>query len=312
MATGITISPGEIADLSPNTYAFHPFDAMSEALVNLAGTLLANTNLSDRASLSVSYTESGRDSVAIVPEGSPIPETKTAFKNVEVPSMKLAVLKVASNEVLNTSNTASSTEGQITLQALKDLRDAADAAIFGPNNPTIPGLTSLPLEENITDLGNLGSNLDWLADALANIVEGGGLERDALIVASPKAQAALLKLKDETNGNRPLIDTLSTTSEYSIPNGTALTSSSLPVRSLAGVPILVSRNLTDPAASTGGELYVIDRPNLLVAATEAAIAKSDHSEFSRDAQAFRGTMRIGWKLARPERVSRVNIPAEGL
>lgn len=309
MATGITISPGEIADLSPNSYAFHPFDAMSEALVNLAGTLLANTNLSDRASLSVSYTESGRDSVSVVPEGDIIPETKTVFKNVEVPSVKLAVLKVASNEVLNHSNTAVSTEAQITVQALQDLRDAADAALFGPNSPSTPGLTSLPADTGLTDLGELGSNLDWLADALSNIVDGGGLEHNAVIVASPRAQAALLKLKDETNGNRPLIDTLSTTSEYTIPNGTGMNAASLPVRSLAGVPILVSRNLSDTATTTGGELYVIDRPNLLVAATEAVVAKSDHSEFNRDSQAFRGTMRIGWKLARPERVSRVTIPA---
>lgn len=310
MSATTLITPGNLVDLSPDSYAFHPFDALSRSLTNLAGTILANTNLSDRASLSVSYTESGRDSVAVVPEGQQIPETKTVFKNVQVPSVKLAVLKTASNELLEHTNTATSNNAtKITMQALQDIQDSADAAIFGSNAPTTPGLTSLPANEDITDLGDLGSNLDWLADALANLVDGGGREEDAIIVASPKAQAALLKLKDEANGNRPLIDTLSGTSQYNIPNPTALTDTSIPVRNLSGVPILVSRNLTDPAALNGGELYILDRPNLLIAATEAVIAMSTDSEFSRDATAFRCTMRIGWKLARPERVSRVTVPA---
>lgn len=309
MTTAITITPGEIADLSPDTYAFHPFDAMSEALVNLAGTVIANTNLSDRSKLSVSYTESGRDLVGIVAEGAEIQETATVFKHVEVPSVKLAVLKVASNEVINHNNTSSDTAGKIVTQAVQDLRDAADKAIFGHGAATSNGLVPFALNADFADLGTLGSNLDWLADGLANIVDGGGLERDSIIVTSPKGQAALLKLKDEANGNRPLIDTLSAASSYSVPNATAMTPSSIPVRNLAGIPILVSRNLAAPEGS-GEELYIMDRPNLLVAATEVVVAKSDQADFKRDSQSFRGTMRIGWKLARPERVSRLMIPAQ--
>lgn len=305
------VTQGSLTDLSPDTYAVHPFDAMSTSLVNLAGTITANQDLSDRAKLSVSYTESAANDVAVVAEGEPIIETKTIFKNLEVPSVKLAVLKSASNEVLGHTNTASDTGARIHTQALQDLRDAADAAVFGPHGTTQSGLTPLPLDTNITDLGSLSSNLDWLADALANIVNGGGLEQDALIVASPRAQAALLKLKDSTNGNRPLIDTLSGTSEYNIPNSHGFSSTgSVPVRHLAGVPILVSRALNDHAqgAEDRGELYVLDRPNLLVAATPAVVAVSKDHLFNRDSTSFRGTLRIGWKLARPERVSRVTVP----
>ncbi|MGP5241969.1 phage major capsid protein [Corynebacterium flavescens] len=306
MANGVLITPGNIADLSPDSYAVHPFDALTDSVSNLAGTVIANTDLSDRAALSVSYTESGRDAVAVVAEGQEIVESETKLKNVTVPSVKLAVLKTASNEILSHSNTAADTGTRISEQALQDLRDAADTAIFRTGSGDADtGLTPLATTAGITDL-EFGENLDWLSDALANIVDGGGRESDTVIVASPAAQAALLKLKDATNGNRPLVDTLSGTSQFAVPNATGMGPMTVPVRNLAGVPILVSRNLSDPAGGAP-DLYVIDRPNLLIAATEATMAISKDAEFSRDATAFRGTLRLGWKLARPERVSRITI-----
>lgn len=296
------VTPGNIADLSPDSYAVHPFDAMSESIVNLAGTLMDNSNMSDRASLSVSYTESGRDAVAIVPEGQEISETPTVFKNVTVPSVKLAALKVASNEVIRHTNTPEQTATRIQLQAMQDVRDAADAAVFGVTQD-VDGMPSVPLNPDITNLGGLTDNLDWLADALANIMDNGGREENAVIVASPRANAALMKLKDSTNGNRPLIDTLSATSDYAIPNTTGIGRSTVPVRHLAGIPILISNNLHNPAFPDGSELYVLDRPNLLIAATEVEVATSKDSAFARDSTSYRATMRLGWKLARPERVS---------
>lgn len=310
------VTPGNIADLSPDSYAVHPFDAMSESIVNLAGTLMDNSNMSDRASLSVSYTESGRDAVAIVPEGKEISETPTVFKNVTVPSVKLAALKVASNEVVRHTNTPEQTASRIQMQAMQDLRDAADAAVFGVTQD-VEGMPAVPMA-GITELGGLTDNLDWLADALANIMDNGGREENAVIVASPRANAALMKLKDSTNGNRPLIDTLSATSDYAIPNTTGMGRSTVPVRHLAGIPILISNNLRDPAApDSSGELYILDRPNLLIAATEVEVATSKDSAFARDSTSYRATMRLGWKLARPERVSVVSAdslpeePVEG-
>ena len=308
MATTL-ISSGQIADLSPNTYGVHPFEALSTSLVNLAGTVIDNANLSDRANLSVSYTESGADAVAVVPEGDEITETSIGFKNIEVPSVKLGAVKSVSNELIKHSNTAADTAGRVVAQLTQDLRDAADRVVFGVNGPTTPGLTSLPLNEDITDLGNLGANLDWLSDALANIVDGGGIEQNAVIVASPRALAALMKLKDSSNGNRPLIDALAGTSQYQVPNATGMGDGTVPVRNIAGVPILTSRNMSDNATLGGGEIYVLDRPNLLVAATEVEVAVSHDAKFTSDSQVFRGVFRLGWKLARPERVSRATVPA---
>lgn len=309
------ITPGNIADLSPDSYAVHPFDAMSESIVNLAGTLIDNSNLSDRAALSVSYTDSGRDKVTVVREGEEIPETATVFKNVTVPSMKLAARKTASNEILGHHNSAGDNATRINMQLLRDLNDSADSHVFGQGAGIPEGVDLKPIgqTEGITHLGELTDNLDWLADALANIVDNGGHEEDAVIVASPRAHADLLKLKDSTNGNRPLIDTLSGTSEYAIPNATGIAGSgrsTVNVRRIAGVPILLCPNMYDPE-SINSDMYILDRPNLLVAATEATVAMSKDAEFNRDATSFRGTLRFGWKLAKPGRLSVVTVPLAG-
>lgn len=300
----VHITPGMPESLSPDTVAVHPYQALRDALINKVGSLLGSDNLSDRSAIKVPYVAE-EENLDWVEEGAEIPETKTTIQQLTVPSRKIATLKTISNEA------ARNTNGQITHnllieQSTRSIIAKADAAVFGTTNDK--ELTGLGALEGTTDAGTLSGNLDPFVDAVATIAAEGGDEANIRIVCHPKAWATIAKLKDTKTGNRPLVDTISATSPFLIPNTagipnadgtTNLAGTTENVRTLNGIPLFMSRHVPE------NSIIMLDSPNLGVGASPIRIDMSDQYAFNRDSISLRATYRIGWKVFNPKRIVKI-------
>lgn len=296
----VYVTPDSPVSLSPDSTIVHANTVLRDALVNYVGTLVGQDEYDDRMKLRIPYTDPATfDTVSFVDEGAEIPEDTTTLKELEIPSRKLATLKVVSNE--STRNA----QGQTTVDLLTSQMSAsiiakADAALFGMAEEK--GLTGLSALEGVTEGGELSSNLDPFIDALATIVSNGGDEAQARIVCHPKAWATIAKIKDTANGNRPLVDAITATSPFLVPNADPTVPGEVPtisVRTLNGVPMFISRHVAEKT------VLVLDAPNVAVGASPTRFDTSEHAEFSRDSLAMRSTFRLGWKVFDPARIVKI-------
>lgn len=297
----ITITPGTVTSLNPDTVALHPFDALNQSLINYAATLVPSTNMSDRSVIRIPYTNPGE--VDFVAEGDVIPETETDIDELTIPSRKIASIKTVSNEALR-NDQGDTTRELIINQATEDIVARAERSIFGVDLPDDSPLTALQFTEGLTDLGTIGTNLDPFIDGIANIVANGGKEEDIRIVCNPKAWAHIAKMKDSTNGNRALADTVTASTTFTVPNPTQMTSTpEIPVRTLLNIPLFVSPHMIDQANPESGAVLMFDSKNVVAGATNVEIAFSTDHAFRRDAWSARSVYRLGWKVFKPARLN---------
>nr|WP_120491781.1 phage major capsid protein [Corynebacterium lactis] len=301
----VHITPGMPEALSPDTTVVHAYTALRDALVNKVGTLLGSDDLSDRAKLKVPYVDE-LETLNWVAEGEEIQETKTNLKQLEVPSRKLATLKTVSNEAATNSQGQVTTDLLVT-QSTRSIVAKADAALFGEQESE-GGLVGLSALKGITDAGTLGTNLDPFVDAVAQIVSEGGTEDMIRIICHPKAWAQIAKLKDSSTGNRPLVDALTASTPFLIPNtqGVADVSGMVnttgiteTVRTLNGVPLFMSPHVAE------NTILVVDAPNIGVGASPVKFTLSEHAAFSRDSVTMRTTFRLGWNVFKPSRIVKI-------
>jgi HK97 family phage major capsid protein len=150
----------------------------------------------------------------------------------------------------------------------------ADTAFL--SNATDP--TGLPEVVGIEPGGEVGDDLDTLADAVTHIEADGGTATH--IIAAPDAWGPVAKLKTGTGSAQSLLGA-----------GTE------PVeRRLLGVPVLTS------SAMPSGNLLVIDASQVLAVYGAVQVARSEDVLFVSDVVAVRVTWRVGFNVMRPGRV----------
>ena len=297
----ILATQGSVVGISPDTVAVHAADVLAQSTINKVGTLVASSELNDRAVARIPYWDSV-DALQFVDEAGPIPESGTGLQELQVPTRKLATIRAASNETMRA--TAGASVPDLLMTHITDsLTASADAAVFGDaTDGTLTGLGALP---GVTAT-ELGDNLDAFTDAFLHVIAEGGTEDEISVVAHPAMWAHVTRIKEKTGSGRPLLDAVTGSTAVALPNPSQLSGPSEAVtRTVYGRPVWLSRHI----AADG--IYVLDRRNVVVAAEPMRIDRSEHSKFRNDATEFRGTLRIGWKVHRPERVTRITLPASG-
>lgn len=307
----ITVTPGAPESISPDTVAFHPFDALRKTMTNYTTTLVASENLSDRAQIKVPVAPE-LETIDFVDEGAEIPETKTQLEEVTIPTRKLAVIKTVSREAIGSRN-GDALSSMLSAQLFESLYSTADNALFGAST-TKGGLTGLSALKGV-ETAEVTNNLDPFVDAVANVLALRGKEEETVIVAHPGMWAHVAKIKDSKTGARPLVDTMTASQPFTVPNsagtiavdGLSRTVAGdgeiIHVRTLMGIPMFLSPYLDK------GTMLVFDRSNVAVGASPVEITYSEHAAFKRDALAIRGTYRLGWKVYNPARITKLIAPS---
>lgn len=305
------VTPGNPQSISPDTVAFHPFDALRKTMTNYTTTLVASENLSDRAQIKVPVAPE-LETIDFVEEGAEIPETKTRLEEVSISTRKLAVIKTVSREAVGSHN-GDVLSSMLSTQIFESLYSTADNALFG-STTTKGELTGLSALEGVVT-AEVGDNLDPFVDAVANVLALRGKEEDTVIVAHPEMWAHVAKIKDSKTGARPLVDAMTATQPFTVPNsagtfavdGLSRTTPGageiIHVRTLMGIPMFLSPYLDK------GTMLVFDRSNIAVGASPVEVTYSEHAAFNRDALAIRGTYRLGWKVYNPARITKLTAPS---
>ena len=300
-------TPGAPVSISPDSLAIHAADVLNESVINKAGTLVAHDELTDRSVVRIPYFDTV-DALDFTAEAEEIEESGTGLSELVVPSRKLATVRSASNEALR-SGVRADLSTKLSVHIIESLTASADAHVFGAHNED--GLTGFGALDGVTET-ELGNTLDAFTDAFLNVIALGGTEDDISIVAHPEVWRAVTRLKDSSASHRPLLDTVSGSTVVPLPSG-AQTAEGLAIdpprmgptetttRTVYGRPVWLSRHI-----DTAG-IYVMDRRNVVVGAEPLRIDQSEHALFRRDSTDFRGTLRVGWKVFRPDRITRITV-----
>jgi HK97 family phage major capsid protein len=278
--------PDQIAYIDVN-------DMIPQALPLLAGTP-AGVIEGDQPAIRVPFVlDDG--AVSFVAEGDTIPENDPTPGEVVITTAKLAQLTKLSRE----SFQQSANVAQMLYQSMtRALTRKANAAFLG-NAVTAGQPTGLLNLAGITQVGELGANLDLISDAMATIVSEGG--QPTHILTDPLTWALIAKMKSTSGGALPVL----------------APATEAPKPRLFGLDVLIDRDIPHvaPNGTTAGSgtLVVVDKRDILTAWSPVAVELSRDVYFDSDSYALRGRLRLGWSPVRPERVAVVTtvIPAAG-
>jgi HK97 family phage major capsid protein len=204
-------------------------------------------------------------------EGEAIPETVGAFDEVVITTDKIAALGKFSREALSQPKAA-----QLIVASLQASVIAKADRAFLSNTASPNGLLTIA---DIEDGGDVGDNLDTLADAVTLIEADGGTASG--IIAAPGAWGALSKLKSVTGSATNLLGAGTEAAE----------------RRLLGIPVLST------AAMPVDTILVVDASTILTVYGDVQVARSDDAFFTSDVAGIRVTFRCGWGVMRPQRIS---------
>ncbi|KAB1662922.1 phage major capsid protein [Pseudoclavibacter sp. CFCC 13611] len=256
----------------PNVSYFPAEDIVADALV-LQVTDQGPAVEGDQPSVRVPYVTDV--AAGFVAEGANIDESDPTLAEIVVNTDKIAVLTKVSNEAYRTGGVA----GLLTNSLRRSVITKADTAFLtNPSNPTGLGAVT-----GIVNGGEITTNLDALVDAIATVEDNGATPSH--IIASPKAWAAVLKLKVGSDYNTPLLGATSDTA----------------ARQLLGIPVLINK------AAADNTLLVVDRSQIVSSVGQVAVATSSDRYFDDDSVGVRVTLRFGWGVVRPDRLAKLTI-----
>lgn len=259
---------------SPDRYGFAAEDAIPDALVLTTSSVLGTLE-GDEPAIRLPYVAADPEP-GFVDEGEEIPEAVPDLAEAVVVTRKVATLGRYSREQLAQPRAA-----EMILRSMRrGVIASADTAYLSNTDGPLVGLLHTP---GMNDAGELGTDLDALAAAVAAVEDAGG--RAAAIVASPVAWATLATLKTAEGSNQALLGA-----------GTEAG-----VRRILGVDVRTSSAMPDD------QLLVIDRDAIVSAAGEVYLDRSEHAYFGRDSVGVRATFRFGWSVMRPDRIAKVTI-----
>lgn len=264
---------------SPDITAFAPSEVIPEALILQTSTVSGSIE-GDEPAVRVVYVDD--DEAAFIAEGAVIPESDPDLDETLVYTGKVAQLVRISREQYATGEAAGLLSESVRRAVVKraNLAYLTQAAPTGGATTPPAGLLNIA---GITDGGELGDNLDPLADAIAAIEGAGGLATH--ILAAPDAWAALRKVKVGTGSNASLLGAGTEDVE----------------KRLLGVPVLTT------SAMPTGRLLVLDRNAIVSAVGEVQVAVSDQVYFTSDSIGLRCVFRFGQNVVRPDRLVHLEI-----
>ena len=277
MATATTIT--STTAWSPDATAFAPEDVIPDALILQTSTVSGRVE-GDAVSVRVAYVD---DAAAMfVAEGADIGESDPSLAEVVVHTGAIKQLVKLSREQWHqdgTSRLVSTSVARAVTRAANQAYIAQPAPGGGAVTPPA-GLLNIA---GIHNGGEIDTDLDALADALAHIEDSDGLPSH--IIASPTAWGALRKLKLGDDYNASLLG--AGTSDID--------------KRLLGIPVL-----TTPAVPTGS-LLIVDRTAIVTAVSDVEIAVSEHAYFNSDSIGLRATFRFGQNVVRPDRLAKLTV-----
>lgn len=259
---------------SPDLTAFAPAEVIPDALILQTSTVAGHIE-GDEPAVRVVWVND--DEAQFVGEGQVIPEAAPGLDETIVYTGKVAQLVKVSREQYVTGSASSLLSESVRRAVIK----RANRAYLAQIAPTAPATTPPAGLLNIAGIvngGKIGSNLDLLADAVANIESADGAATH--IIAAPDVWATLRKVKAGTASNASLLGA-------GTEDATKL---------LLGIPVLTT------AAMTPGTLLVVDKTAIASAVGDVVVASSEHAYFTSDSVALRCTWRIGQNVRRPDRI----------
>lgn len=286
--------PGSV--IVPEEYLAQVWDALTaEAVALRAGITVMETN-TDTLHIPVVDADMAASWVA---EGATITASDPAYRDVVAKPKKLAALVVVSNEVLRDSNPDALQ--LVSRQLTRALALKLDHGIFegSGTDPEIRGLKNVAGIQTVSmgaDGGQL-TNLDPFATAISALEQANA--RATAIIMHPRTWGDILKLKESTGSNKPVI-------QDEVAGGVGAT----PRRSLYGVPVYLSSQLsiteTQGTATNASSAYVIDASQvILVRRQDVEVETDPYSKFNSDQTQIRAVARFDLVVPHPQAVVRI-------
>lgn len=264
---------------SPDRTAFTPTDAIPEALILNATTVVDTKAGTDRGSILVPWVD---DSPAAFSD-------EAAYLNLQEPALSQTLIHTHKiTQMIFLSSELYRENGGVNAQLMSDssmravTKEANNALMSHTPSERVP-LTGLANTPGIIDGGNVTDKLDPIADVIAQIESNGGTA--GIVVAHPLAWGKLRNLKSGKDLNSSLLGA-----------GTEDMG-----KSLFGVPVV-----TSPAVAED-ELIVIDPSAIPSAVSPVEVASSDQVLFHSDSIALRVIFRLGWAVMHPKRLGKVTV-----
>lgn len=283
MAVNPITTPNTPESFSPDLHVFNPADAVPDALILRASTVVTTQLEGDAPVARIPWVNDA--DAQFVEEGAFIEPSSPTPDEITVTTGKIAQIVAVSREQWHQQSTAGLLSNSVTRAVTKAGNNAFIAQPTGSGYPPITGISETA---GIIEGDPITASLDPLADVIAEIENNGGTP--SLIVANPLAFGALRNLKTGDGANTSLLGAGTNDAE----------------RKLLGIEVV-----TSPAVPEG-ELLVIDSTAIASAVGPVQIAQSEHAHFAYDSIAVRVTWRIGWAVQHTDRIGKVTVtvPAE--
>lgn len=276
----MTFNTTENKGLFPDVTSIEPVQAIPDALIF---TLAQNAGVikGDSQTARIAYVSDDADA-DYYKEGAKIEAKAPQVSELIVPTKKIAIVTVASNEAYGNDGVP----GLLSKSLQNSIIKKADRAFLSEAAPAegTVGTTGLANLTGLADGGTLTDSLDPFIDAIATCSQNGGTP--STIVMGFDSWAYLLKLKDK-NG-RAFI-------------GADVANSATPV--LFGLPVVLN------GQAAAGTALVLDTTQILCSHGNIELAVSEDAFFSNDATGVRVTFRFGFGVTRPNRIVKIKIGA---
>jgi HK97 family phage major capsid protein len=272
--TTVTSSQG----WSPDIQAFVPGDAIPDALI-LQTSTVAGEIQGDSPAVRVPWVDDA--TAKFVAEGAPIDEAEPDLAEATVRTGKIAQLLRLSREQFAQSGTPN----QLSESVRRAVTLASNQAYLQQDAPSAEGDPPAGLlnVDGVTDAGEVSTDLDALADALAGIEAANGEATN--VVCAPDAWGRLRKFKTRDNSNESLLGAGTNDAEKRLYN--------LPV-------------LTSPAMPSG-TLILLDKNAIVSAVGNVQVAQSTDAFFGSDSIGLRCTFRFGAAVMHPDRIAKLTV-----
>ncbi len=265
---------------APDIQAFLPSEVIPDALIFQGATVVTQELDGDGPLARIPWVDDA--SASFVAEGASIDESEPDLAEVLVATGKIAQLIPVSNEQFFQDSTAQRLSDSVR-RAIMVKANQAFLSQVAPPTDTVTPPEGIITQAEVTATNSITKDLDPLAEVIGQLENNGAIPN--LIVANPLAWSALRTLKASTDSNTSLLGA-----------GTEDQG-----KRLLGVPVITSPAVPD------GKLVIIDSTAIAAAVGPVNIARSEHVYFSSDRIALRATWRIGWKVARKDRLATITV-----
>lgn len=257
--------------------SFDADDLVPDALILTAASYAGSVE-GDAPSVRVPYV-SADATAATVAEGATISASDPTLDEIVVSTDMVAQLVKVSRGQINQDGAAE----RIARSMARAVTKKADDLFL--NNASAP--TGLLNTSGLATAGDLGGSTDpnvfAAYDAVGAIEDDGGTPTHVLF--NPKDWATISKIPETSGSAKSIMADVHDASQ----------------RSLAGVPVVVSNHVSQGAA------LMLDKSEIVAAYGQLQLARSDDFYFDSNSVGLRLTFRLGWTVARVNRLQKLTI-----